>query len=117
MDVIATLIELKPRASGIVDEWTRYVREHRAAAEAGLRTEGVSIESWFQVSLGGKDYLVCYMRAAAIETAEEIAAASDSPVDQYHREFKRNAWASGRIAGRLLLDLRGVEDGAEQADP
>ena len=117
MDVIATLIELKPRTSGIVDEWTRYVQEHRAAAEESLRAEGVAVESWFQVSLDGKDYLLCYMRAAAIEAAQEIAARSDSHVDRYHREFKRNAWASGRVAGRLLLDLRAGEGCAERTDP
>ncbi len=106
MDVVATLIELKPRSSDAVEHWAKYVEEHRTAAVETLRAEGVSIESWFSISLNGKEYLLCYMRAESIHAAQEVATRSESAVDRHHREFKENAWVKGsRVNGRLLVDL------------
>jgi uncharacterized protein DUF6176 len=106
VDVVATLIELKPRSSEAIEAWAAYVAENRAAAEETLRAEGVTIESWFEVSIGGKEYLLCYMRAASIRAAHEVARQSQNPVDAYHQEFKRKAWVKGEnVNGRLLVDL------------
>lgn len=106
MDVGATLIELKPRSSDALGAWAAYVEEHRAAAEQTLRAEGVAIESWFEVSIDGREYLLCYMRAASIRHAHDVARQSQNPVDAYHREFKRSTWVEVRqVIGRLLLDL------------
>ena len=108
MDIVATLIELQPRSSDAVEHWAKYVEEHRTAAVETLRAEGVSIESWFSISLNGTEYLLCYMRAESIHAAQEVATQSESAVDRYHREFKENAWVMGsRVHGRLLVDLVG----------
>lgn len=61
MDIFMRLIELKPESSERVDAWAEHINAHREKALQSLQAEGVSIESWFSLSLGGKDYLVCYM--------------------------------------------------------
>lgn len=106
MDVFARLIELKPGSSDRVDAWARHLDEHRESALESLRAEGVSVESWFSLSLGGKDYLLCYMRADSLEESQKVAANSGSPVDSYHQQFKVDTWVRGAGAvGKLLLDL------------
>jgi hypothetical protein len=107
VDIVATLIELKPGNAQTVDSWADFVESHRLAAEQTLLAEGVKIESWFAVTLGGKDYLLCYMRAESIDKAHRVAARSENPVDKYHHEFKQNAWVrGGHVTCRLLVDLQ-----------
>jgi hypothetical protein len=109
LDVIAHLIELKPDSSQRVEDWARYLHEHRAAAVETLNAEGVAIESWFGLELNGKQYLLCYMRTESIQRAQEVAQDSTSPVDAYHRQFASETWVkSGRVRAKLLVDL--VED-------
>jgi hypothetical protein len=108
MDVVATLIELKPQSADAVEDWATYVEAHRTEAERTLTAEGVEVESWFDLSLHGRDYLLCYMRAESIRGAQEAVSRSTSPVDAYHQAFKQSAWVpNGRIDGRLVIDLVG----------
>jgi hypothetical protein len=106
MDVSARLIELRPGSDERVRDWAEFLRQHRDEATATLRAEGVSVESWFDVTLDGKRYLLCYIRAASVSAAEAAAAQAENPVDAYHRQFKADAWVRGGGAdGRLLIDL------------
>ena len=106
MDIFARLIELKPGSADRVEAWAAHLNAHRASALESLRTEGVSVESWFSVSPGGKDYLLCYMRAESMEESQKVAAKSQNPVDTYHQQFKVDTWVRGAGAvGKLLLDL------------
>ena len=108
MEVFARLIELKPGSGERVADWAKHLATNRAAAEATLRGEGVSTESWFSLSLNGKDYLLCYMRAESMQNAETVGAASKSPIDAYHKQFAVDTWVRGAGAvGKLLLDLSG----------
>ncbi|MGJ3255708.1 MAG: DUF6176 family protein [Alcanivorax sp.] len=106
MDVIAGLIELKPNSDEEVKDWTVFIEAHREQALESLRAEGVSIESWFSLTLAGKDYLLCYMRADSIEKSQQVMEDSDNPVDARHRQFKENAWVRGsHVKTKLLVDL------------
>lgn len=106
MDIIARLIELKPNSTERVEEWAKYLRDHRAQAVETLRNEGVQVESWFELTLEGKHYLLCYMRSDSMTKAEAVAAQSSSAVDAYHQQFKVDTWVRGRGAfARLLVDL------------
>ena len=106
MDVVARLIELKPGSEQRVREWAAFLSRHRDEANETLRNEGVDIESWFDVALDGKRYLLCYIRAASMQEAEAVAGMSKSEVDEYHQQFKVDTWVRGRGAvGRLLIDL------------
>jgi hypothetical protein len=106
MDVSARLIELKPGSDERVRDWAEFLRKHHDEATATLINEGVSVESWFDVTLDGKRYLLCYIRAASVSAAGAVAAQADNPVDDYHRQFKAETWVRGGGAdARLLVDL------------
>ncbi len=106
MEVMARLIELKPNSGERVQAWAEHINAHRAKALASLQSEGVSIESWFSLSLEGKEYLLCYMRADSMEKSQQVAANSENPVDAYHQQFKVDTWVRGAGAvGQLLVDL------------
>jgi hypothetical protein len=106
VDIFARLIELKPGSGDRVEAWAEHLNANRASALESLRAEGVSVESWFSLSLDGKDYLLCYMRADSMEESQKVAAKSENPVDAYHQQFKVDTWVRGAGAvGNLLIDL------------
>jgi len=106
MDVTARLIELKPGSEERVRDWAEFLRQHRDEATATLINEGVSVESWFEVTLDDKRYLLGYIRATSVSAAAAVAAQAENPVDAYHRQFKADTWVRGGGAdGRLLVDL------------
>jgi len=73
-----------------------------------LNDEGVQLESWFHLSLEGKDYLLSYMRVDSIVKAHEAVKHSEHDIDTYHQQFKKDAWGVGTRA-KLLVDLVGTE--------
>ena len=104
MEIIARLIELKPNSAERVQAWAEHINAHRADALASLKAEG--IESWFSLSLDGKEYLLCYMRADSMDRSQQVAANSENPVGAYHQQFKVDTWVRGAGAvGQLLVDL------------
>jgi hypothetical protein len=106
VEIMARLIELKPNSAGKVQAWAEHINAHRTNALASLKSEGVSVESWFSLSLEGKEYLLCYMRADSMERSQQVAANSENPVDAYHQQFKVDTWVRGAGAvGQLLVDL------------
>lgn len=104
MDVGCVVIELKSGTGGMVADWARHLSENHAEAVATLAQEGVTVESWFQVSLQGKDYLIAMMRAADLGAAHEAVKTSTSAIDAFHQAFKRAAWGE-RFQASLLVDL------------
>ena len=104
MEVIAGVIELKPDSLHKVDVWAETINRRIDEALATLRDEGVQLESWFHLSLGGKDYLLSYMRADSLERAHRAAETSPHAIDAYHQRFKKDARVGGTRA-RLLIDL------------
>lgn len=114
MDVIARIIELKPNSLDRVEAWAKTLNDRASEAIATLQDEGIMIESWFHLTLDGKDYLLCYTRAESIEKAIEVVKSSSHPIDAYHQQFKQDTWVSGKTA-RLLVDLVHV-NAPEQAD-
>lgn len=104
MDVVANIIELKSNSLDRVEEWATTLNERADEAIETLQDEDVRIESWFHLSLDGKDYLLCYMRAESIKKAHEVVQSSPHAIDAYHQQFKRDTWGAGKSA-RLLVDL------------
>ena len=104
MDVGASIIELKPNSVERVEEWAKTINDRADEAIATLRDESVKLESWFHLSLDGKDYLLCYMRAESIKKAQKVVKSSPNAIDLYHQQFKKDAWVGGKAA-RLLVDL------------
>lgn len=106
MDVVAKIIPLKPKSSRRVREWAETLNSRRDEALETLRDEGVEIESWFQFTLDGKDYLIGYMRAESIAIASDVVKTSEHPIDAYHQQFKQDTWDRGNmIDAELMVDL------------
>ncbi len=87
-----------------VEAWAETINERMDEAVATLRDEGVALESWFHLSLDGKDYLLSYMRADSLKKAQEVVKESAHAIDAYHQQFKKDTWVGGTRA-RLLVDL------------
>jgi len=104
MDVVASIIELKPNSLDRVEEWATTLNKCADEAIATLQDEGVRIESWFYLALDEKDYLLCYMRAESIKKAHQVVQSSPHAIDAYHQQFKRDTWGVGKSA-RLLVDF------------
>jgi hypothetical protein len=104
MDVVVSVIELKPNSLDRVEEWAATLNERADEAIATLQDEGIRIESWFHLSLDDKDYLLCYVRAESIKKAHQVVRFSPHAIDAYHQQFKKDTWGVGKSA-RLLVDL------------
>ena len=104
METIAVVIELKPNSLEAVEEWAKTLNERTDEVIATLQDEKVQIESWFHLSLNGKDYLISYMRAESLEKAQEVFQHSEHSIDAYHKQFVENTWL-GFTRARLLVDL------------
>jgi hypothetical protein len=109
MDVSCVVVELKPGSIGRVKEWAKFILDNREEALSTLENEGVTIESFFFLTLESKDYLIGYMRAKSMEHAHEAVRHSLSKVDAYHQQFKRDTWVGGSTA-ELMFDLSRVPD-------
>lgn len=104
MDIVAGVIELKPNSLERVEEWAQTINERIDEAIATLKDEGVQLESWFHLSLDGKDYLLSYMRTDSLAKAQETVKHSTHAIDDYHQQFKKDTWLGGTRV-RLLVDL------------
>ena len=109
MEVSCILIELKPDSRARVEEWAAHISANRAEAISTLENEGVTIESFFSLSISGKDYLICYMRAGSMEKAHNAVANSISKIDAYHKQFQKDTWISGNRA-ELIFDLSRISN-------
>ena len=104
MEIVAGVIELKPNSLERVEAWAQTINERIDEAVATLKDEGVQLESWFHLSLDGKDYLLSYMRTDSLVKAQDTVKNSTHTIDEYHQQFKKDTWLSGTRA-RLLVDL------------
>lgn len=109
MDVSCVVVELKPDSIGRVKEWAKFILENREEALSTLENEGVTIESFFLLTIESKDYLVGYMRAESMEHAHEAVKHSLSQVDAYHQQFKKDTWVGG-IRAELMFDLSRLQN-------
>ena len=105
MEVSATLIELEPGTLERVENWKAYIKKNLELAIDSIKSEGVEIESWLQLKLAGKEYLLCYMRAESLQESTKVFSLSENPVDEYHRDFLRSVANQRPIHARLLIDL------------
>jgi len=101
-EVVCHRIKLRAGSLPRVREWASTILERRDEALATLRDEGVTIESAFLEETVDGHYLIYYMRAAKPRLG--AAATSAHPIDEYHQQFKRDAWEGGSEL-ELLIDL------------
>jgi hypothetical protein len=106
METASGLIRLKPNSQQTLEEWTQTLSDRLDEVRATLRSEGVEIESWFQIEIDHQHYLLWYMRAASIKKAFEIFQQSTRAIDLYHREqIGRIMVENGNFVAEPLLDV------------
>ena len=84
MESAAGLIKLKSGYAEDLEEWRKTLESRRDEVIEALRGEGVVLESWFQIEIGGEPYLLWFMRANCIAEAERVFLNSTHEVDAYH---------------------------------
>lgn len=104
METVAGLIKLKPDAGPTVREWSETLNQRQDEALQTLRDEGIETESWFQVEIGGEQYLLWYIRAESIDRAREVASRSTHAIDEYHFDVMSRI-TDRRIDASLLLHM------------
>jgi len=87
-----------------VREWARELQARTDEVLATLRDEGVVIESVFLDHDEQGDFLLYFMKARSLKAAAQTMRRSSDPVDQYHSQFKLDAWES-RTPLELLIDF------------
>ena len=85
-------------------QWAKEIMSRSGEAMDTLKQEGVTLESVFLDQLEGGDYLIYYKRS---DMARALAAGRilADDLQQYHRQFQKEAWVSGQPL-ELLVDLQ-----------
>ena len=104
MESAAGLIKLKPGYATDLEEWRATLASRRAEVVETLRKEGVALEAWFQIDVGGEPYLLWFMHAGSIERAREVFLNLKHDIDVYHLD-KMSKMAEAHIAATLVADL------------
>jgi Family of unknown function (DUF6176) len=93
METGCVKIRLKPGSLDRVREWAKTLNEtRRYEALATLRDETVVLEAAFLDRTAEGDFLVYVMTAESFERSKHAAMHSAHPIDEYHRQFKREVW-------------------------
>ena len=102
MEIAAGLIELKDGAEQSVATWRDTLASRRDEVMQSLRNEGVETESWFEVEISGKRFLLWYMRTQSMDKALETFKNSTNDIDIFHRETLGSVAREAILASPLL---------------
>src|SRR2546430_5225723 len=97
-------VKLKAGSLEHVKEWAAEMNRRADEALATLEDEGVVVESAFLDSTDEGDYLIYYIKAESLERAREAARRSAHAIDEYHQQFQRDTFESGKQL-ELLIDF------------
>jgi hypothetical protein len=97
-------IKLKPNSIEKVRAWARTIDERKEEALATLRDEGVMLETVFLDQTSEGDFLIYPMKAESFEKAKEAVKYSAHAIDEYHQNFKKETWETGKKL-EMLIDL------------
>ena len=104
MESAAGLIKLKPDFATDLEEWRETVVARGDEIVQSLRDEGVALESWFQIEIGGEPYLLWFMHAKSIAKAFETFRNSGHEIDAFHME-KMSKMAESQIQAVSIVDF------------
>lgn len=104
MESAAGLIKLKPGFHADLEEWRETLFARRDEVLQTLRDEGVAVECWFQIEIGGEPHLLWFMHAKSIEKARQAFLNSEHEIDAFHME-KLSKMTEAHIEAVSILDL------------
>ena len=97
-------VKLKPDALPKLQEWSAKLQGELPEVRRLLEQEGVTVESVFLENAADGSYLIYYLRSDDLDRANKIAAASQHPIDVYHRSVMQSVIAE-RTELQCLLDV------------
>lgn len=94
METTCVKIRLKSGSLDRVREWAKTLNEtRRDEALATLRDETAVLEAAFLDHTDDGDFLIYVMTVENPQQSKEAVKHSAHPIDEYHRQFKREVWA------------------------
>ena len=104
LKTVCAKIKIKEDKISKIYEWKDYLSLHENEVLQSLKQEGVFLETVF-LDKQGKDYfLIYFMKCQNLEKAKEAVKKSTLKVDEYHSQFKKEAWVE-RQELELLVDF------------
>lgn len=97
-------IKLKPDSIKKVRQWARTINERKDEALATLRDESVILEAVFLDQNSEGDFLIYVMTAEDFARSKESVEKSIHAIDEFHRNFKKECWETGKKL-EMLIDL------------
>jgi Family of unknown function (DUF6176) len=93
METTCVKIRLKSGSLDRVREWAKTLNEtRRDEAVATLRDETAVLEAAFLDHTDSGDFLIYVMTVKSPEQSRNAVMRSTHPIDEYHRQFKREVW-------------------------
>lgn len=102
MALRCTKIKLKPGAEVKVREWAVELNRRSAEVYDVLGQEGVTIEAAFLDKQADGMYLIYVMQSDDFNKSQAVTNASLSPIEQYHKDFKKSSWESAEHLESLI---------------
>ncbi len=102
MAVRCTKIKLKSGTELQAKEWADELNRRASEVREILASEGVTIEAAFLDKQADGFYLIYVMQCDDFEKSQSVTSTSMSPVEIYHRNFKKSCWESAELLKELI---------------
>jgi hypothetical protein len=102
MAIRCTKIKLKAGTELKAKEWANELNRRSCEVQAVLANEGVTIEAAFLDKQSDGYYLMYFMQSEDFKKSQDVTNASISPVEIFHREFKKSCWESATSLEELI---------------
>lgn len=87
MDTVLFKAKIKSGKEDIAREWIDFLKANKEQGEKTLKNEREHVEAYFISEECGTTFLYMFILADDLEYANQVAAASDNPVDKKHFEY------------------------------
>ena len=106
METKCVKIKLKSGTLEKTRKWAEEINNRRPEVVKSLEKEGVKIEAAFLDEADGEHYLIYFMKASNLQKSSNISTFSKAPIDEYHKQFKKECWESSNELELLInIDL------------
>lgn len=102
-------IKLKPNSIEKVRQWAKTINVREDEALLTLRDESVILETVFLDQTSEGDFLIYLMKAENFEKTGEAVKSSIHAIDEYHQNFKKDCWETGKKL-ETLVDLDRISE-------
>ncbi len=102
-------IKLKRDCVDKTREWFSALMSQRDEVLKILKEQGVYVEAVFLDHIGEDYYLIYFMKEESTKKSLRVSSQSKHPINERHREYKKNCWKEKSIL-EPLLDLDRIKE-------